>query len=99
MLSFAFQECSCCYASGKASNRPNLMRYVKEMWSTWRDRFVTSFFSKNKRHYGHCTTARVVSAHAALKSGFLSPLTIFSQLTLMASLQQLFMKMQNNEQL
>lgn len=48
------------------SNRPNLMRYVEDIWLIWKDRFVTAFL-RNKCHYGHCTTSRVESAHAALK--------------------------------
>ena len=42
------------------------MRYVETTWLTFKEKLFAAFL-RNKRHYGHVTTSRVESAHAALK--------------------------------
>ena len=48
------------------STPSRVMCYIEETWLIWKERFVTAFL-RNKCHYGHVTTSRVESAHAALK--------------------------------
>ena len=45
------------------------MRYVETTWLTFKEKLFAAFL-RNKRHYGHVTTSRVESAHAALKKCF-----------------------------
>ena len=46
------------------------MRYVETTWLTFMEKFVAVFL-RNKRHYGHVTTSRVRSSHAAFMYGSL----------------------------
>ena len=46
------------------------MHYVETTWLAYKERIVAALL-RNKRHYGHITTSRVESAHAALKNGLL----------------------------
>lgn len=43
-----------------------IMGYLATTWLVYKERFVAAFL-RNKHHYGHVTTSRVESAHAALK--------------------------------
>ena len=52
------------------------MVYLEETWLKYNDRFVAAFIC-DTLHFGHTTTSRVESAHAALKSWITVSTVIF----------------------